>query len=129
GGDARCGWGAPHRARRRPQSDYARHRRDPAYDAGVDGRSGHRARRELAGYSVAGKTGTAQIPSDDGRYLDDAYISSFAGFVPANDPRFVVVLVLERPESRLLGTVTVMNAFRGIALDALRNARVQPDRP
>ena len=80
-------------------------------------------------FSVAGKTGTAQIPSDDGRYLDDAYVSSFAGFVPANDPRFVVVLVLERPESRLLGTVTVMNAFRGIALDALRSARVQPDRP
>ena len=80
-------------------------------------------------FSVAGKTGTAQIPSDDGRYLDDAYVSSFAGFVPANDPRFVVVLVLERPESRLLGTVTAMNAFRGIALDALRTARVQPDRP
>ncbi|TME43398.1 MAG: penicillin-binding protein 2 [Chloroflexi bacterium] len=79
-------------------------------------------------FSVAGKTGTAQIPSDDGRYLDDAYVSSFAGFVPANDPRFVVVLVLERPESRLLGTVTAMNAFRGIALDALRTARVQPDR-
>jgi cell division protein FtsI (penicillin-binding protein 3) len=83
----------------------------------------------IKGYSVAGKTGTAQIPSDDGRYVDDAYISSFAGFVPAIDPRMVVVVVLERPESKLLGTVPVMNTFKAIATDALRYARVQPDRP
>ncbi len=83
----------------------------------------------LPGYSVAGKTGTAQIPSDDGRYVDDAYISSFAGFAPANDPRFVVVVVLECPQTKLLGTVTAMDAFHDLALDALRNARVQPDRP
>jgi cell division protein FtsI (penicillin-binding protein 3) len=83
----------------------------------------------LKGYSVAGKTGTAQIPSDEGRYVDDAYISSFAGFVPAIDPRMVVVVVLERPQSKLLGTVPVMNTFKAIATDALRYARVQPDRP
>jgi cell division protein FtsI/penicillin-binding protein 2 len=83
----------------------------------------------LPRYSVAGKTGTAQIPSDDGRYVDDAYISSFAGFVPAEDPRMVIVVVLERPQSKLLGTVPAMNAFKAIATDALRYARVQPDRP
>jgi cell division protein FtsI (penicillin-binding protein 3) len=83
----------------------------------------------LRGYSVAGKTGTAQIPSPEGRYVDDAYISSFAGMVPAVDPRMVVVFVLERPQSRLLGTLPAMNAFKGIAADALRYARVPPDRP
>jgi cell division protein FtsI/penicillin-binding protein 2 len=83
----------------------------------------------LRGYSVAGKTGTAQIPSEDGRYVDDAYVSSFAGFVPAEDPRMVVVIVLERPQSKLLGTVTAMDTFRGVARDALRYARVPPDRP
>jgi cell division protein FtsI (penicillin-binding protein 3) len=83
----------------------------------------------IAGYSVAGKTGTAQIPGDDGRYVDDAYISSFAGFVPAEDPRMVVVVVLERPQSRLLGTLAAMATFKGIATDSLRYARVQPDRP
>ncbi|HEY8825283.1 MAG TPA: penicillin-binding protein 2 [Candidatus Limnocylindria bacterium] len=83
----------------------------------------------LKGYSVAGKTGTAQIPSDDGSYMDDAYISSFAGFVPAIDPRMVVVVVLEKPQSKLLGTVPAMNTFKAIATDALRYARVQPDRP
>ncbi len=83
----------------------------------------------IKGFSVAGKTGTAQIPSDDGRYVDDAYVSSFAGFAPANDPRFVAVIVLERPQSNLYGTVTAMAAFRNIAQDALRDMRVQPDRP
>jgi cell division protein FtsI/penicillin-binding protein 2 len=83
----------------------------------------------LKTYSVAGKTGTAQIPSDDGSYVDDAYISSFAGFVPAIDPKMVVVVVLEKPQSKLLGTVPAMNTFKAIATDALRYARVQPDRP
>jgi cell division protein FtsI/penicillin-binding protein 2 len=83
----------------------------------------------VAHFSIAGKTGTAQIPSDDGRYVDDSYISSFAGFAPANDPRFVAVIVIERPQSRLYGTVTAMSAFRNIAQDALRTMRIQPDRP
>lgn len=82
----------------------------------------------LAAYSVAGKTGTAQVPSEDGRYLDDVYISSFAGFAPAENPRLVAVIVLEEPQSRLLGTVTATSAFRAMAVDMLRHARVQPDR-
>lgn len=83
---------------------------------------------KVAGYSVAGKTGTAQIASPDGRYLADEYVSSFAGLVPAQDPRFVCVLVLERPQSRLLGTVAVMSAFTGLVSDLVRYARVDADR-
>jgi len=83
----------------------------------------------VSGYTVAGKTGTAQIPSPDGRYADDAYISSFAGFTPAVDPRFATVIVLERPQTGLLGTVTAMSAFKNLATDMLRSARIQPDRP
>ncbi len=82
----------------------------------------------LSGFSVAGKTGTAQIPSPDGRYVDDQYISSFAGFAPANDPYMTVVVVLERPGSKLFGTTTAMAVFKGVAQDTLRYARVQPDR-
>lgn len=82
----------------------------------------------LASFSVAGKTGTAQIPDRTGSYESDEYISSFAGFAPAEDPRFVAVVVIERPQSRLLGTLTATTAFKGLALDALRTARVQPDR-
>ena len=94
--------------------------------ASVDNGLAHAA--GVAGFSVAGKTGTAQIPSSDGRYVDDQYISTFAGFAPASDPSFVVVVVLERPASKLLGTVSAMAAFRGVASDLVRFARIQPDR-
>ena len=82
----------------------------------------------IRGFSVGGKTGTAQIASNDGRYVDDAYISSFAGFFPADAPQFVTVIVLDRPESRLLGTVTATTMFKGVAQDLLHYARIQPDR-
>ena len=82
----------------------------------------------LPGFSVAGKTGTAQIASPDGQYVDDLYVSSFAGFFPADDPRYVVLVVLEKPDSRLLGTLTATDMFKGVAQDILRYARIQPDR-
>ncbi|MBU6422519.1 MAG: penicillin-binding protein 2 [Chloroflexota bacterium] len=82
----------------------------------------------LADYSVAGKTGTAQIASPDGHYLDGQYISTFAGFVPSHDPYMVVVVALEKPRSELYGTVSAMAVFRGVAEDTLRYALVQPDR-
>lgn len=82
----------------------------------------------LSAYSVAGKTGTAQIAGEDGSYVDDQYISSFAGFAPAEDPRMVAVVVLDEPESRLLGTVTATTAFRNLARDVLQALKVQPDR-
>jgi cell division protein FtsI (penicillin-binding protein 3) len=92
----------------------------------VDSGIAHNA--AIAGFSIAGKTGTAQIASPDGSYVDDLYVSSFAGFFPVDDPKYVVLVVLDRPESRLLGTLTATDAFKGVAQDILRYARVQPDR-
>ena len=92
----------------------------------VDNGIAHNA--AIAGFSVAGKTGTAQIASSDGSYVDDLYVSSFAGFFPAEDPRYVVLVVLEKPDSRLFGTLTATDAFKGVAQDILRYARIQPDR-
>ena len=92
----------------------------------VDNGIAHNA--AIAGFSVAGKTGTAQIASPDGSYVDDLYVSSFAGFFPADDPKYVVLVVLEKPDSRLLGTLTATDAFKGVAQDILRYARIQPDR-
>ena len=94
--------------------------------ATVDDGIAHNA--SIPGFSVAGKTGTAQIAGPDGSYVDDQYVSSFAGFFPADDPKYVVLVVLEKPDSRLLGTVTATDAFKGIAQDILRYARIQPDR-
>lgn len=92
----------------------------------VDNGIAHNA--AITGFSVAGKTGTAQIASPDGTYVDDLYVSSFAGFFPAEDPKYVVLVVIEKPDSRLLGTLTATDAFKGVAQDILRYARIQPDR-
>ena len=58
--------------------------------------AGIRAAR-IPGYSVAGKTGTAQIPTEEG-YTDDETITTFVGFVPADDPQIVVLVKLDRPD-------------------------------
>jgi cell division protein FtsI/penicillin-binding protein 2 len=58
--------------------------------------AGIRAAR-IPGYSVAGKTGTAQIPTEDG-YTEDETITTFVGFVPADDPQIVVLVKLDRPD-------------------------------
>ena len=92
----------------------------------VDNGIAHNA--AIPGFSVAGKTGTAQIASPDGNYVDDLYVSSFAGMFPADDPKYVVLVVLEKPDSRLLGTLTATDMFKGVAQDILRYARIQPDR-
>lgn len=60
--------------------------------------NGHGQKAGVKGYYVAGKTGTAQIPRKDGRgYESGANIGSFAGFAPADDPKFVMLVRIDRP--------------------------------
>lgn len=53
---------------------------------------------KLPDYTLAGKTGTAQIPDPNGGYLKDDFVHSFAGFGPVGDPRFVILVKLDRPK-------------------------------
>jgi cell division protein FtsI/penicillin-binding protein 2 len=60
--------------------------------------NGHGKRAGVKGYYVAGKTGTAQIPKKDKRgYEPNAHIGSFVGFAPAVNPRFVMLVRIDRP--------------------------------
>lgn len=60
--------------------------------------SGHGKPAKVSGYYVAGKTGTAQAPSKTGRgYSSDVY-TSFVGFAPFNDPKFVMIINTNRPQ-------------------------------
>jgi len=52
----------------------------------------------VPGYSVAGKTGTARKHNPRGGYIDGSYIVSFVGFMPAEKPRFVCLVVLDNPK-------------------------------
>lgn len=69
--------------------------------AGVTGRGGTGLNARVEGFPVAGKTGTAQKVAPGGRgYMTGAYISSFAGFLPANDPKYVIYIVVDHPKNR-----------------------------
>lgn len=60
---------------------------------------GHGKKAAVMGYDVAGKTGTAQVPSPSGGYYADRHIGSFAGFAPANDPKFAMIVRLDNPKN------------------------------
>lgn len=80
----------------------------------------------IPGYSVAGKTGTAEKPGPNG-YGTGRYVASFVGFVPATEPRLVVLVVVDEPESMIWGGVVAAPAFARIAEFALRYLEVPPD--
>lgn len=83
----------------------------------------------LEGYLVAGKTGTAQMADlEHGGYEEDAWLSSFVGFVPADRPRLAIAVVLVEPVINHYGGQTAGPAFRRIADQALRYLGVPPNR-
>lgn len=55
---------------------------------------------QVPGYRIAGKSGTAQIPVEGG-YSEDETIASFIGFAPADDPQFVMLIKLDRPNAKI----------------------------
>jgi cell division protein FtsI/penicillin-binding protein 2 len=68
----------------------------------------------LKGYRIAGKTGTASIPIA-GHYDPTQTIASFVGFAPADDPKFVMLVILNRPTSSIYGAETAAPIFFDIA--------------
>lgn len=82
---------------------------------------------QVAGYQVAGKSGTAQIPVTGG-YDPEGTIASFCGFFPADDPRFVVLIVLNRPKaSEGWGSLVAAPAFARIVKQLAVLFEVPPD--
>ena len=55
---------------------------------------------EVPGYSVAGKTGTADKPNNQGGYHKDKVLATFASFFPSTDPKYVLIVMLDEPEDR-----------------------------
>jgi cell division protein FtsI (penicillin-binding protein 3) len=79
------------------------------------------------GFEVAGKTGTAQKADPvHGGYAAKKRVASFVGFVPANDPRLVALVLIDEPEVNVYGGVVAAPAFRNIAQAALRHLAVAP---
>jgi len=83
----------------------------------------------VAGYRVAGKTGTAH-KFIDGSYAGSRYVSSFVGLAPASDPRLVVAVMIDEPGGReYYGGLVAAPVFSRIMGGALRFMALPPDAP
>lgn len=83
---------------------------------------------QLNGYTAAGKTGTPQkVDPKTGKYSQSKFMPSFAGFVPANDPKFVIVVMLDEPIGAHQGGSVAAPVFNMIAQTALGDFVVPPD--
>lgn len=69
---------------------------------------------QIPGYQIAGKTGTAQVPDFKNGGYSDKFIHTYVGFAPAYDPKFIVLLKLDKPDAPLAG-MTVVPAFKELA--------------
>jgi cell division protein FtsI (penicillin-binding protein 3) len=81
---------------------------------------------DIQGYSIAGKTGTAQIPVPGGYHPSDT-IASFVGFAPVGDPQFVVLIKMDRPQQSPWGAVVAVPVFRQIAEGLFAYLGIPPD--
>ncbi|HEX5339943.1 MAG TPA: penicillin-binding protein 2 [Gammaproteobacteria bacterium] len=89
--------------------------------------AGTGARADVAGYHVAGKTGTAHI-AENGGYSDKRYISVFAGMAPASNPRLVAVVVIRDPsKGEYYASTVAAPVFGRVMTGALRLLDIPPD--
>jgi len=93
----------------------------------VDRGTGKLAR--VKGYTAAGKTGTAQKLEADGRYSHSKFVAAFAGFVPAEDPQLVIVVMLDEPRGAYYGGVVAAPVFSRVAREAMRYLEVPASVP
>jgi cell division protein FtsI (penicillin-binding protein 3) len=86
-------------------------------------------RAQVAGYRVAGKTGTAH-KAEGGGYAEHKYVSSFVGFGPVSNPRFIIAVMLDEPAgARYYGGDVSAPVFSTVMGAALRMMSVPPDAP
>lgn len=83
---------------------------------------------DMTNYTVAGKTGTAYIPDfQRGGYTKDVN-DTYIGFAPAFDPRFIILVKMEKPKDAPLAGLTVVPAFRELAEFILNYYNIEPDK-
>jgi cell division protein FtsI (penicillin-binding protein 3) len=89
--------------------------------------SGTGANARIRGFPVAGKTGTAQkVDFEHGGYIKGAYVSSFAGFVPAHNPKFVIYIAVDDPKKDYYGSQVAAPVFAHVSQYAVRKAGLTP---
>ncbi len=80
----------------------------------------------LNGYTVCGKTGTAQKINEYGEYTDDQYTASFIGFAPMERPEIAALVVIDEPHKEYYGGVVAAPAFKKIVQKTLDYMNIPP---
>ncbi len=84
---------------------------------------------KIPNYSVAAKTGTAQIAKEGGGgYYDDQFLHSFVGFFPSYNPRFIIFLYTLHPKGAQFGSETLTHPFMDIVNFLINYYEIPPDR-
>lgn len=82
----------------------------------------------IPGYRVAGKTGTAKKPKIGGKgYTSGKYVASFAGFLPAREPRVAIIVVVDEPQGPVYGGSVAGPVFKEIGEFCTRYLRIIPE--
>ncbi|SBS74047.1 penicillin-binding protein 2 [uncultured Microbacterium sp.] len=80
---------------------------------------------KIAGYRMAGKTGTAQVSDGKGGYKDNLYFTSLVGYAPAEDPEYVVIGVFDEPEKVRMSSAN-RSVFKKAMTQVLTHYRIMP---
>lgn len=80
----------------------------------------------VPGYYLAGKTGTAQVPDERGKYSPDRKIISFVGYGPVEDPEFSILIKLDNPAGLSFASGTAAPMFRNLAEKLLKYYQIPP---
>jgi cell division protein FtsI (penicillin-binding protein 3) len=90
--------------------------------------SGTGTKAKVPWFSVAGKTGTAQVfDVNTGAYSESEFIVSFVGFLPAEDPKLVILVMVDRPKSDISGGSVAAPTFSRIAEDTMKHLKIYPE--
>lgn len=82
---------------------------------------------KIEGYTVGGKTGTAQKYGDDGRILQNKHVASFMAFAPVEHPKYIVLVVVDEPDVAVdFGSIVAAPYAKMILEDALKYGGVRP---
>ncbi|MBI4032859.1 penicillin-binding protein 2 [Candidatus Berkelbacteria bacterium] len=90
-------------------------------------KDGPYGRTRVPGYRIGGKTGTAQIAGPDGGYLEDAFTHSLMGFFPIDEPKYLVLVKLDKPKSAKFAESTAGPVFKDLAEYLFGYYKLPPD--
>jgi cell division protein FtsI/penicillin-binding protein 2 len=94
---------------------------------GVLAAGGTASEVHIDGYTLAGKTGTAnKVDTRTGEYSKAAYVASFVGFAPADNPKLLISIMVDEPQGGIYGGQVAAPAFGKIAGFALSYLKIPP---